>query len=154
MYYVTLYLRFFEYFTKVSESFLKFATDKYKESASSRDTRSARTPNPVFKCRADRRRRPRSPAHLGLTFISKQNYFEDRYVGFDGVSLNASKRPETPFKPTSVLRPPEPTKRSCRCHPSMTLDPIPIHISAICHGSEHRFSSNLTVHRVGRCCCR
>ena len=36
----------------------------------------------------------------------------------------------------------------------MRLHLIPTHISAIRHGSEHRFSSNLTVHRIGRCCCR
>ena len=47
---------FFEYVTKVSEPFLKFATHKHKESASSSDTLSARAPNPVFRCRTDWRR--------------------------------------------------------------------------------------------------
>ena len=75
-------------------------------------------------------------------------------MGFDGGSLNASKCPEMPSKPTSARRPPEPMKRSRRGHPPTRLDPIPTHISDIRHGSEHRFSSNLTVHRVGRCCRR
>ena len=61
------------------------------------------------------------PGHR-LAFISKCK-FEDRFVGFDGRSLNASKCLDTPSKPTSARRPPEPTKRSGRGHPSVRVDP-------------------------------
>lgn len=92
------------------------------------------------------------PGHR-LAFTSKWN-FEDRFVGFDGRSLNASKRPETPSKPTSARIPPEPTKRSGRDYPSMRLDPIPTHINAIRHRFYRSVLRNLTVRRAGRCCRR
>ena len=64
-------LRFFEYVNYKKSvgglsEFLKFATHKHKESASSRDALSARTPNPPVGCRVERRCRTHTWADLHL----------------------------------------------------------------------------------------
>ena len=59
-------LRFFEYVSEWTAPILKFASRKHKESAPSRDTRTACAPNPATGFRADRRFRARSPAGLHL----------------------------------------------------------------------------------------
>ena len=86
-------LRFFEYVTILSEPFLKFAAHEHKESASSRGTRSAPSPNPAFGSRVvtSCAYEP-SPDICKLAYTSKWP-IQDQNTGFD-VSSNASKRLE------------------------------------------------------------
>lgn len=65
-----------------------------------------------------------------------------------------SKHSETLSKPTLAHIPPEPPLRSRQAHPSVRVDPCPVHIEAIRRGSNRRVVRNLTVHCVGSCCHR
>ena len=139
-------LRFFEYVSEWTVPILKFATQKLRRRETlARHVRQTLRQDSELIGGAE-------PGHR-LAFTSKWN-FKDRFRGFDGGSLDASKRPETPLEPTFARIPPDPLQRSGRDYPSMRLDPIPTHINTIGHRFCRSVLRNLTARRVGCCCGR